>query len=180
MDSESGRKVSLESCFGKVDVMKTELSGNLDSQDSNLTMDGNSAVTRLVPFPQLCVLTIDLSFWWCPGGLLVGGPFCFHSEHLWLALHFPGRSIHPNYDYLIKSGGDTSKPLAQAVSLGRKPCHLPNLNKKLPFTTANPSSQPQKFISSNLFTSLQYSMWSFKALVITVKWSSSFSNGSQI
>lgn len=102
----------------------------------------------------VCTVLVDVSFSLSLVVYLLEVFFVSIQYSFLLALHSPVQFIRPNYDYLIKSGGDTFRPLVQAVSLGRKPCHLSILNKKVSLTQNKPKQPATEipFIGSICFS----------------------------
>lgn len=111
-------------------------------------------------FSRLCLWYVCVSSRLYPGGLFVGGLFVSVQYAFWLSLCFSGWFIHPNYDHLIKSGGDTSKPLVQTVLIARKPCHLSNLNKMAHFTQKKPkqSSKEIPYVPSRFLLCIHHDL----------------------
>ena len=88
MDSKKKKKdVTVWGCLRGVDIIKRNCLGRLDSLDSHL-LRRSPHIAGARP-PGLCVCTVDVSASLCPGGLFVGGLFCFHSVQIWTCSPLP-------------------------------------------------------------------------------------------
>lgn len=156
-------------CSEIVDVIKIQ-PDRLPRQSGFKVLAGcNLTITAMLAsgFSRLCLWYVCV---YRPDGALVVYLlevfFFLLSMHFWLALYLPGWFIHPNYDHLIKSGSDTSKPLVQTVLIARKPCHLSNLNKRAHFTQRKPK-QPATEVPSKhspFLLSIQHGLLSNRQL----------------
>lgn len=127
------RNMTFEGCLEGVYILKLEL--------WILTCYEEVPFLYSTLLPWLCVLTVSVSSSLSLVVYLLEVFLVSFQYSFLLALHSPVQFIHPNYDYLINSGGDTFRPLIQAVSLGRKPCHLSILNENVSLTQ-NKTKQP--------------------------------------
>lgn len=78
-------------CIERVDVVKIGLVQPSGHSGFKLATNRNSAPHRgcQAAFTRLCVHTVDVFSWWCPGGLFVGGLFCFQSAHFLTCFPLP-------------------------------------------------------------------------------------------
>lgn len=167
-NEEKKKHIHVWGCSETVDVIKIQPARLPRQSGIKAAVGCNLAAVALVSsgFSRLCLWYVRVSSD-CALVVYLLEVFLFlFSMLLWLALGFSGWFIHPNYDHLIKSGGDTSKPLVQTVLIARKPCHLSNLNKKAHFTQKKPKQPTTEIpsIQSLFLFSIQHDLLSNRQL----------------